>query len=114
MSARSTSRLDLDGLGGRQWAALTLAVATGVIHIFVGAVDARPPLVLAGLGFLGGVGLFLADYRRPLLYPVGALYTAVQIVAWAVVNAGDYTALGYADKAVQLALVAVLVLLASR
>lgn len=114
MSARSTGRLDLADLGGLHRIAVALAVATGVIHVYVGAVDARLPLVLAGLGFLGGAGLFLADYRRQLLYPVGAVYTTVQIVAWAVVNAGTYTPLGYLDKAVQVALVVVLAILAGR
>lgn len=114
MAARSTDRLDVAELGGRHWAAVALAVATGALHVYVGAVDARLPLVLAGLGFLGGVGVFLAGWRGRRLYLAALGYTGVQVVAWAVVNAGAYTALGYADKAVQVLLIAVLADLARR
>ena len=56
-----------------------LAVATGVIHVYAGVVEGRIPVSIAGIGFLGGVVLFLSDYRRSLLYVAGIIYTAIQI-----------------------------------
>lgn len=109
-----STRLDLDGLGWLHRTAVVLAIVTGVLHVYAGAVDARLPLVIAGLGFLGGVVVFLAGYRSRRLYLTAIAYTAIQLVAWAVVNAGAYTLVGYADKVVQLALVAVLAALARR
>lgn len=109
-TARNRS-VEIESLGGTHWLAVALVVATAVLHLYAGVVDARPPLVLAGLGYLGAVGLFLLDVRRRLLYAAGIPYTAVQIVIWAAVNAGAYTLVGYVDKAIQVALVVVLVLL---
>lgn len=114
MLTDTTTRLDLGELGGLQWAAVVLAVTTGVLHLYAGAIDGRLPLVVAGLGFLGGVGLFLAGYRNRRLYLVALAYTGIQVVAWAVVNAGTYSTLGYADKAIQLLLIVVLAVLARR
>jgi hypothetical protein len=54
------------------------------------------------------MALYLAEYRRPLLYLVGIVYTGVQLPLWYVVKAGEYTTLGYVDKAVQVVLVLVL------
>jgi hypothetical protein len=48
------------------------------------------------------------DYRRPLLYLVGVVYTGIQIPLWYVVKAGEFTTVGYVDKAVQVVLVVVL------
>lgn len=104
----STDRLETGSLSAVHWLAVALAAVTGAMHVSVGVVDARAPLVLAGLGFFGAVGLFLADYRRQLLYPFGVAYTGLQIAVWAVVNAGSYTAVGYVDKAVQVVLLVLL------
>lgn len=114
MATEAGRGLDLSGLDRVHWAAVVLAGATGLLHLYIGVVDTRLPLVLAGLGFLGGVGVFLAGARDRRLYLAAIAYTAVQVVAWAVVNAGAYTAVGYADKAVQVALIGVLVVLARR
>jgi hypothetical protein len=89
-----------------RWVALGLV--TGVLHIYAGLVEGRIPVALAGVGFLGAMGLYLVDHRRSLLYLVGIGYTAVQIPLWYVVNAGEFTALGYVDKVVQVVLVALL------
>jgi len=93
------------------WLAVGLVVVTGVLHIYAGVVEGRVPVALAGVGFLGAVALYLLDYRRRLLYLVGSVYTAVQIPLWYVVKAGEFTAVGYVDKAVQVVLVALLVYL---
>lgn len=65
-------------------------------------------VALAGVEFLAAIGLYLVDYRRPLLYLVGIVYTAIQIPLWYVVEAGEFTTVGYVDKAVQVVLVVVL------
>ena len=111
-AARDDRRaIDVADLNAIQGTAVVLALATGAIHLYVGATEVRLPLVLAGVGFVVAVGLFLANYRRRVLYVTGIGYTAVQVVAWIVVRAGEYTPIGYADKAIQLALVAVLAVL---
>ncbi|MEF8851642.1 MAG: hypothetical protein V5A44_06530 [Haloarculaceae archaeon] len=90
------------------WVALALVFVTGVLHIYSGLVEGRIPVLLAGVGFLGAMALYLTDYRRRLLYLVGIVYTAVQIPIWYVVKAGEYTTVGYVDKAVQVVLIVVL------
>lgn len=85
-----------------------LILITGVIHVYAGFVEGRAPVWLAGLGFFAGVGLFLLDYRRRALYLGGIAYTAVQIPLWYVAKAGEFTLVGYADKAVQLVVIALL------
>ncbi|WP_239685616.1 hypothetical protein [Halolamina pelagica] len=81
------------------------------MHVYAGVVEGRAPVTLAGVGFLGAILLYLVDYRRPLLYLVGVVYTAVQIPLWYVAKAGEFTTVGYVDKAVQVVLVALLVYL---
>ncbi|MXR20919.1 DUF7475 family protein [Halobacterium bonnevillei] len=93
------------------WLAVLLVVATGAIHVYAGLVEGRIPVLLAGVGFFGGIGLFLVDFRRPLLYLAGVVYTAVQFPLWYVAKAGEFTAIGYVDKAVQVVLVVTLLYL---
>ena len=100
--------VSLDTIDAAEWLALALVLVTGIIHVYAGAVEARPPVLLAGAGFLAAIALFVLDVRRRLLYVVGAVYTAVQVPLWYVVKAGEYTTLGYVDKAVQVVLVALL------
>lgn len=90
------------------WMALTLVAITGLIHLYVGWARGRPSLAVAGLGFFGGLALFLAGYRQRLLYALGIGYVTIQIVLWAVFNAGEYTLIGYVDKAVQVGLLGAL------
>jgi hypothetical protein len=100
------------------WAGIVLAIVTGVIHLGLGASFGLSgfgvAFVVAGIGFLGGVVAVLVDYRRRLLYLLGVPFTLGQVVAWYVVNAPDFSALGIGDKVVQVALVVVLVLLYRR
>jgi hypothetical protein len=100
-----------DSIPSLGWAAVILVLVTGVLHLYSGVVEGRVPVALAGIGFLAAVVLYLADYRRRLLYLVGIGYTAVQIPLWYVVKAGEYTTVGYVDKAVQVVLVLVLAFL---
>ena len=108
MATERAGRFETASLTGLHWLAIVLAFLTGVIHVFVGVVGGRLPLTLAGLGFFGAIVLFLADVRRQLLYVVGIVYTGIQVVLWLVVQAGEYTTIGYVDKAIQVVLIAIL------
>jgi uncharacterized membrane protein len=111
MDHTTTDVVDTESISRLGWVAVGLVFVTGVLHIYAGIVEGRIPVSLAGLGFLAAIVLFVVNYRRPLLYLVGILYTAVQIPLWYVANAGAFTTLGYADKAVQVVLVVLLAVL---
>lgn len=100
--------LDTESIPGLGWVALGLVLVTGVLHIYSGIVEGRIPVLLAGVGFLGAIVLYLANYRRRVLYLVGIVYTAVQIPIWYIVKAGEYTTIGYVDKGVQVVLIVLL------
>lgn len=91
--------------------AVLLVLATGVIHVYAGIVEGRIPVLLAGVGYLGAIVIFLLDVRRTLLYPVGIVYTFVQFPLWYLAKAGEFTTMGYVDKTIQVALVVVLAVL---
>lgn len=105
-------RLDTASLTGTQWVAVVLALLTGLIHLFVGVDRGRPSLVLAGVGFGAGVGLFLVNYRRHTLYLLGSGYVALQIVLWTAFQMGEYALIGFIDKTIQVLLLVILVYLA--
>jgi hypothetical protein len=100
-----------ESLTAIHWLAVLLVVATGAIHVYAGLVEGRIPVLLAGVGFFGGIGLFALDFRRPQLYLTGVVYTAVQFPLWYVAKAGEFTAIGYVDKAIQAVLVVTLLYL---
>ncbi|WP_336023758.1 DUF7475 family protein [Halobellus salinisoli] len=110
--------LHTESLAGIHWVGIVLAVISGVIHLALGVSFIASPLgwafLVAGVGFLGGAIAVLVDYRRSLMYLLGIPFTAGQIVAWYVVNAPDFSPLGFADKAVQLLLIVVLIVLYRR
>ena len=108
MSRASDGLVETRSLDAAHWLAVALVLATGVVHVYAGVVEGRIPVALAGVGFLVALALFLADYRRPLLYLVGILYTAVQLPLWYVAKAGEYTTLGYLDKSIQVLLIVLL------
>lgn len=103
-----------ESLGTIHWIAVGLTVLTGVLHLYAGVIEGAPPVLLAGVGFLAAVVLFVLDYRRRLLYGVGVVFTGVQIPLWYVIKMGNYTTVGYVDKAVQVVLVVVLIALFRR
>jgi len=90
---------------------VVLVVITALTHIYPGVVEGAPPLVLAGLGFLGGAALYLRGVRRRELALAAIPYTAVQIPMWLFIKAGNYTLVGYVDKAVQVVLIGALLVL---
>lgn len=91
--------------------AVGLTLFSAVTHVYAGVVEGAPPVLLAGLGFVGGAVLFTLGYRRRLLTGLAIPFTGVQIPLWYVVKAGNYTLVGYADKVAQVVLVVVLGLL---
>ncbi|ERG97132.1 hypothetical protein [Haloquadratum walsbyi] len=92
-----------------------LLTITAITHLYAGVNQAIiPPLLLAGLGFLGGIGLYIRGTRRHLLTIAAIPYTAVQIPLWFVIKSGNFTPLGYLDKAVQVLLIIALVVLVFR
>lgn len=116
-SRPSTGRVGLDtaSLTRLHYLALALAATTGVVHLVLGVGFLPDPLavsfVLAGLGFFGGIVLFLLDVRRRLLAAVGVPFTLTQFVAYFALNWPDVVSpVGLFDKVVQLALVGVLVM----
>ena len=84
-----------------------LTVATAVIHIVIGGAL----FILNGLGYLGLLGLMYLplpalDSARPVLI----VYTIVTIIGYFVMNPDPFgSVLGLIDKAIELALVILLV-----
>lgn len=92
-------------------AIVVLVAITALTHLYAGVVEGAPPLLLAGLGYGGGGALYLWGVRRRALAVAAIPYTAVQIPLWVVVKAGNYTLVGYVDKAVQVILIVALLAL---
>lgn len=115
--------VDTESLGGLAYVGIVAAIISGLIHLQLGVsfIDSSLGIsfLLAGLGFLGAVGLVLLNYRRRTVYAVGVPFTAIQIVLWYYVNfaAGekvfpaDIGTLGGVDKLAQLVLIGVLIAL---
>ena len=108
MSKSSTWSLKPETVSALGWVVVGLIVLTGIFHVYAGLVEGRVPVTIAGVGFLGAIVLYLMDYRRRLLYAVGILYTAVQFPLWYVANVGEFTTLGFVDKAVQIVIITLL------
>jgi len=115
--------LRTESLGGLHWVGIVAALVSGAIHLLLG-IGIFPSgmgisFILAGLGFLGAVGLVLIAYRRRTVYAVGIPFVLVQIVLWYVINfadgskafPGDIGTFGAIDKIAQLVLLGVLVAL---
>lgn len=115
MSADRLS-LDTETLAGPHYAAIVLAAITGVIHLLE-AIPAWPgalgiSFLLAGLGFLGGIILFLLGWKRRLLYLIAIPYTGIQLPLYVVFNWPDiWRAIGVFDKLVQIALIILVIYL---
>lgn len=114
----SQSAVGTDSLSPLHQAGIALAAVTGVLHLYLGALGAPSPLgvsfIVAAVGFFAGAAAVVKNYRRPLVYLLGVPFTLGQIVAWYVVNAPNFSTLGYVDKAAQVGLIAVLVVLYRR
>lgn len=114
----SQSGLGTESLSPLHLAGIALAGVSGLLHLYLGVNFITSPLgwsfLFAGVGFLAGSAAVVANYRRPLVYLLGVPFTLGQVAAWYVVNAPEFSALGFIDKGAQLGLVALLVVLYRR
>ena len=91
---------------------ILLTVGTALIHLYLG-LQGFPLFVLNGLGYLGLLAALIlpipriSEYRN-LTRWVLVGYTALTIFLWILV--GSRNAIGYVDKIIELALIALLVL----
>lgn len=95
---------------------IVLTIGTALVHLYLG-LQGFPLFVLNGLGYLGLLAALtlpiprIAEYRN-LTRWVLIGYTALTIFLWILVGARN--AIGYADKVIELALVALLLFEARR
>jgi hypothetical protein len=115
MSEASTTRLG-DGVTWLIASVLLLALATGVIHAWIGLDFLLTGLTTSALLFLGmalpyfaGVLLYIAGIARRWVVRLGAVYVVVLLGAWLVDGTRDM--LAYVTKVIELALLAGLVVL---
>lgn len=115
------SRLETASLTGLHWVAVVLAVLSGVVHLVLGVrffpEGTAIAFILAGVAFFVAIGLFLIDYHRRLLYAVGVPFVLAQIVAWLWINQRqqpEISPVEGVDKAAQVVLILILVLLYRR
>jgi len=108
------SRFETSSVTPLHWLAVAMALVSAGVHLVLG-LEMIPHwmgilFVLSTGGFVGGVALFFANVRRPLLYLIGIPYTASQIVAWLQVEPGSTDlVLEAIDKSAQLILVVALI-----
>ena len=90
-----------------------MAAATAAVHLYLGFLAGLPLFVLNGLGYLALVAALyapvpqLATYRNIVRWTLIG-YTTLTIILWIAI--GERTLVGYADKLVEVALIAPLVL----
>ncbi|MCS6844770.1 MAG: hypothetical protein NZ528_10710 [Caldilineales bacterium] len=90
-----------------------LTVATAVIHLVLAVPNQLVLFYLNALGYLALLAALylpiaaLAPYRHLVRWALIA-YTAVTVIAWAAI--GDRSAIAYADKAIEVALIVLLLL----
>ena len=91
-------------------AIVALALATALIHIYLAIPLTLVPFYLNGLGYAAlAIALYLPrlrPWREQLRWALVA-YTAMTILLWLFLGR-PYTTIGYVDKAVELALVGLL------
>lgn len=111
-----SAAIKTETLGPMHWIAVGLAALSGVIHLALGVQffpGAQPiAFLLAGVGFFGGIILFLRDYRRQQLYVVGGLFTALQILLYLWLNVRvqpSVSPVEAIDKAAQVLLIILLI-----
>ena len=96
--------------------ALVLAVLSAILHLYIGVViygiPLGVPLILIAFVYLGGTGMIVANYRRSLWLKIAPAWVSLVIILWALsaaVNAvHTRDLLAYFDKAIELALLGLL------
>ena len=103
MTPTTQSRLD-----GRQWAILLLALATALIHLWLGVSAGLIMFIANGLGYLALAAAAylpiaaLAKLRKLAKWGLLA-YTAVTILGWVFI--GERSAIGFIAKAIEIVLI---------
>jgi hypothetical protein len=110
---------ETESLTRLHWVGIALAIVTGIVHLYFGVLALNTlqgaSFVLAGIAFFVAVFLLLLDVRRRLLYLVGIPFVGVQVVLYFVLNWPDVlNPGGIGDKVVQVALIAILIVLYRR
>ena len=98
-------------LGPLQIAIILLTVATALIHIVIAIPDNLWMFYLNGIGYLALVtALYLPRFERQrgLIRWALIAYTAATIIAWVAV--GERNTIGYADKAIEVVLIVLLII----
>jgi hypothetical protein len=81
------------------------AAVSGLIHLYKGFNSSFLLLTLAGMGFIGGMVLYLADFYRDLVVLVSIPFTLAQFVFYYRFYGFNFGFLGGLDKFVQLVFV---------
>ncbi|WP_338730055.1 hypothetical protein [Haladaptatus sp. DJG-WS-42] len=89
-------------------AAALLAVFSAAVHLYLFLEHGTLVMLPAGLGFLGGIGLFFAGINRRVLYLAGIAFTALQIPLWVLEGLAHLQNFGLLDKVAQVTLIAIL------
>jgi hypothetical protein len=105
-SVESGSTFRIGSFTTVHWVAVVTAVVSAVIHLYLAPKVLNFELMmgvlfaLAGLGYFGGIGIFLTKYWRRELYLAAALFSLAQIVIWVATGMNNPT-FAYPDKAAQ-------------
>ena len=100
------SLFDHISLDKKEYGLVTAALVSGIIHVYVGYSSLSIELTLAGLGFLGGIGLFLCEKRKNLIVAVSIPYTAAQVILYYQIYGLSFGPLGAIDKVTQVLFIA--------
>lgn len=78
-----------------------LVFTTGVLHLYQGLRVDYFQLTLAGIGFLGGLALFMYGFRRKDLALMVMPFTGYQIYMYYIIYRFNFSDLALIDKTVQ-------------
>jgi len=117
METQITSFLKRQNVGFRMgsmtpahWLVAALAAITGTVHVYLYLNEGFLPFLFAGVVFYGAIVAVLLNVFRRVVYALGVPFTAGQIGIWVLLGMPNFT-LDVFDKAVQIALIALLVYL---
>jgi glycosyltransferase involved in cell wall biosynthesis len=88
-------------------AVIALAVVAGGFQLYHGLVLSHLTATFAGIGFLGGIALFMMDLTRPRIAVYGIGFITIQLAIW-VYQGTRHGIFGIADSGVQVLLAGVL------
>ncbi|WP_435156947.1 hypothetical protein [Haladaptatus sp. DFWS20] len=103
-------QIDVESINTFERIGGVLAIITGIVHLYLYWETGFAPFLLAGLGFIGAVGLLFTTFSRRLLYAIGIPYIGIQILLWIAFGMQNLV-LGVFDKSVQILLVGLLIAL---